>query len=92
MTIFNILSLSAVYAQSEDNDVKVVKDVEKETIIIIGTRISGRSVTDSLGPVDIISAVDVLDQAGSDMTDLISKIVPSYNVRATGDAASLVGR
>lgn len=85
--------MSEVHAQADDDNdvhVKAATDAELEKIIIIGTRISGRSVTDSLGPVDIISAVDVVEQAGSDMSDLISKIVPSYNVRATGDAASLV--
>jgi iron complex outermembrane receptor protein len=91
ITVLNHLCVSGVHAQSvDDESVQATDDVELEKIIIIGTRLSGRSVADSLGPIDIISADDVLDQAGSDMSDLISKVVPSYNVRATGDAASLV--
>jgi iron complex outermembrane receptor protein len=64
------------------------KNIEK--IIVTGTRTDGRSAIDSLAPVDIISAADVSGQSGGDMPDLITKLVPSYNVRATGDAASLV--
>lgn len=91
ITIFNNFCLVGVLAQPVDDiSVHAAEVVELEKFIIIGTRTSGRSVADSLGPIDIISAADVLDQAGSDMSDLISKVVPSYNVRATGDAASLV--
>jgi iron complex outermembrane receptor protein len=61
-----------------------------ESIIVTGTRTSGRSAIDSPAPIDIISAADISNQAGGDMADIISKMVPSYNVRATGDAASLV--
>jgi iron complex outermembrane receptor protein len=83
ITLFSHMSVSDVTAQS-------VEAVELKSVVILGTRTSGRSVVDSMGPVDIISEADVSDQAGSDMSDLISKVVPSYNVRATGDAASLV--
>lgn len=77
------LGSSSVQAQDE-----AAADIE--TIVVVGTRTSGRAVADSPGPVDIISAADVTDQASGDMSDLLSKVLPSYHVRATGDAASLV--
>ena len=52
-----------------------------EEIVTVGTRTTGRTVTDSPVPVDVF-AQDELQSVGAaaDLTDVISKLVPSFNV------------
>ncbi len=63
-----------------------------EEIITIGTRREARSAADTIAPVDVISANDIADQAGTDISDLIRTVVPSYqvNTQPISDAATLV--
>ena len=52
-----------------------------EEIVTVGTRTAGRTVTDSPVPVDVF-AQDELESVGAaaDLTDVITKLVPSFNV------------
>ena len=52
-----------------------------EEIVTVGTRTVGRTVTDSPVPVDVF-AQDELESVGAaaDLTDVIGKLVPSFNV------------
>ncbi len=63
-----------------------------EEIVTIGTRRQSRSSADSIAPVDVINANDIADQAGTDISDLIRTVVPSYqvNTQPISDAATLV--
>ncbi len=63
-----------------------------EEIVTIGTRREARSSAESIAPVDVISANDINDQAGTDISDLIRTVVPSYqvNTQPISDAATLV--
>ena len=63
-----------------------------EEIVTIGTRRQARSAADTVAPVDVISANDIKDQAGTDISDLIRTVVPSYqvNTQPISDAATLV--
>ncbi|MBL4671463.1 MAG: TonB-dependent receptor, partial [Arenicella sp.] len=63
-----------------------------EEIITIGTRRKARSAADTIAPVDVISANDLRDQAGTDISDLIRTVVPSYqvNTQPISDAATIV--
>ena len=65
---------------------------EVEEVVTIGTRAKPRSVTESPAPVDVISSEEILSQGGTDMSDLIRNVVPSYNVndQPISDAATLV--
>lgn len=62
-----------------------------EEIVTIGSRRQARSAADTIAPVDVISANDILDQATSDISDLIRTVVPSYqvNTQPISDAASI---
>ena len=51
-----------------------------EEVVVIGTRGAPRSVEDSSVPVDTISSEDFENQGGSDMTNLIRALVPSFHV------------
>ena len=51
-----------------------------EEVVVIGTRGAPRSVEDSSVPVDTISSEDFENQGGSDMSNLIRALVPSFHV------------
>ena len=53
---------------------------EIEEVVVVGTRALPRSIEDSSVPVDIISAENFENQAGSDMSNLIRALVPSFHV------------
>lgn len=63
-----------------------------EEIVTIGSRRQARSAADTTAPVDVISANDILDQASSDISDMIRTVVPSYqvNTQPISDAATIV--
>ena len=53
---------------------------EIEEVVVVGTRALPRSVEDSSVPVDTISSEDFENQGGTDMTNLIRALVPSFHV------------
>ena len=55
-------------------------DAAIEEVVVIGTRGAPRSVEDSSVPVDTISSEDFENQGGSDMSNLIRALVPSFHV------------
>ncbi|MFZ9585453.1 MAG: TonB-dependent receptor plug domain-containing protein, partial [Pseudohongiellaceae bacterium] len=63
-----------------------------ETIMIIGTRRPGRSVTDSASPIDIIGGSDLAEQPAINLLEAIRNLVPSFYVsQATiADASTFV--
>jgi len=63
-----------------------------EEIVTIGSRRQARSTADTVAPVDVIGANDILDQASTDISDLIRTVVPSYqvNTQPISDAATVV--
>jgi len=68
------------------------EDTALEEVVITGTRREARSVFESAAPIDVISGDDFRNQGGTDMTDLIRNVVPSYNVNAQpiSDAATVI--
>ncbi len=80
------LSSQAFAEEAEDGAQEV------EEVITIGTRGKPRSATDSPAPVDVISGQDFANQGGTDITDLIRNVVPSFNVndQPISDAATIV--
>ena len=65
---------------------------DKDQIVVIGTRRTDRSSTNSASPVDIISSKDLSSQASSNLLDVVKNIVPSFYVpsNAISDASSFV--
>lgn len=63
-----------------------------EEVVTIGSRRQARSASDTVAPVDVISAKDITDQASNDISDLIRTVVPSYqvNTQPISDAATIV--
>ena len=61
-------------------------------IIVIGTRRTDRSVTDSASPIDIIGGNELQAQPAADLLDVIKNLVPSFYVpqNTISDASSFV--
>jgi iron complex outermembrane receptor protein len=81
---------SNVAFAAESDSAKVEKDIEK--IAVVGSRAAPRSVDDSPVPVDIIGAEELSRNGSTDMLDMLSATVPSFNVRQQpiSDAATLI--
>ena len=63
----------------------------EEEIVVTGSRLRQRSVTDSMVPVDAISGGDLVRQGSTELDMLLRNVVPSFNISATtGDAAVVV--
>ncbi|MEO0998609.1 MAG: TonB-dependent receptor plug domain-containing protein, partial [Pseudomonadota bacterium] len=63
-----------------------------EEVVVTGTRARPRSVTESMVPIDVISADDFVNQGDTDLSNLLRTVVPSYSVNAQpiSDAATIV--
>ena len=85
-----ILPISPSWAQEAgDRDEEIM---ELEPIVVLGSRVPGRSAQDSPVPVDVIEGTTFRNYGARDMDSLLSQTVPSYNVnqQPISDAATLV--
>ncbi len=77
---------------AEDEKPEAVTSEFSEAIVVTGSRAEPRSITETMVPVDVISAQDFLDQGDSDLGNLLRTLAPSFNVNAQpiSDAATVV--
>lgn len=63
-----------------------------ESIVVIGTRRTDRTVTSSASPIDIIGTKDIATQASANLVDVIRNLVPSFSVQSNSisDASTFV--
>ncbi|MEM9291071.1 MAG: TonB-dependent receptor [Acidobacteriota bacterium] len=87
----------AATEEGEDDEGEEEESVEEgeifsEELVVIGTRAQPRSVTESIVPIDVISAQDFQNQGDTDVSNLLRNIAPSYNVNTQpiSDAATVV--
>ena len=73
-------------------DAEVTADVDTPGIVVIGTRRTDRSSTNSASPVDVIGAQELSTQASSNLLDVIKNVVPSIFVaqNSISDASTFV--
>lgn len=66
--------------------------VEIEEVAVVGTRRAGRTSFDAPVPVDVLSGAEIQAQGSSDILDVLTNIVPSYNANREpiSDAGTLV--
>ncbi len=55
--------------------------VDLDKLVVTGTRVQGRSPTQSLSPVDVFRPADLEKQASADFTDQLANIAPSFNTQ-----------
>lgn len=63
-----------------------------ESIVVIGTRRTDRTVADSASPIDVISAADLSSQPTANLLDAVRNLVPSFFVgqNSISDASTFV--
>ena len=71
-------SLLSSQVNAEEGPPQVIEQ-EIETISIIGSRVSGRSVEDLPVPVDILSAEALLNTGHTEVGRMLQAIAPSFN-------------
>lgn len=77
ITLIGLTWPSTSFGQQEADE---SAELEMEEVVVVGTRAEPRSVTDSTVPVDVISNEAFDSQAGSDMSNLIRSVVPSFHM------------
>jgi iron complex outermembrane receptor protein len=89
--VANIALLSASPALAQDQSLAAADEPAGE-LVVIGTRRTDRTVTDSASPVDVIGAAELRTQPASDMLDIVRNIVPSFvvNQNTISDASTFV--
>jgi iron complex outermembrane recepter protein len=82
------ISAAPAYAQAAGAE----EDQNDDPIVVTGTRRAERSAGDTPAPVDVIGSEELLNQADSDLADIIRTSVPSFNVNTQpiSDAATLI--
>lgn len=93
--LLGLATLSVAFTQqavAQDADADADEFGEIEEVVATGTRGQPRSVRESMVPVDVITADEFLSQGGTDLSDLIRNVVPSYsvNMQPISDAATVV--
>lgn len=91
--ILALLAPPAILAQDDDEDDAPVTEEEfTDVIVVTGSRAQPRSVTESIVPIDVISAEDFVKQGDTDVSNLLRTLAPSYNVNTQpiSDAATIV--
>ncbi len=95
LVMLALLALAPQPILAQDDAADADGEAEEEfsdVIVVTGTRTEGRSATESMVPVDVISADDFVKQGDSDVSTLLRTLAPSYNVNTQpiSDAATVV--
>ena len=93
LTSSAIVSTMVVPAVALAQDTAASTDQDtSESIIVLGTRRTDRTATDTASPVDVISAAELSAQPAANMLDAIKNIVPSFYVgqNTISDASTFV--
>ena len=82
---------SPAFAQATGADTADNGDSDSP-IVVLGTRRTDRSATDSASPVDVIGAVELQQQPAANMLDVVKNVVPSFFVpqNTISDASTFV--
>lgn len=85
-SVSGVLPAGVAYAQQAG------ASSEDDVIVVTGTRRAARSAADTPAPVDVISAEELLNQADTDLQNVLRTSVPSFNVNTQpiSDAATLI--
>lgn len=86
ITIAGLMAPGTVLAQANSPEADI------EEVVVVGSRRPARSVSDSPVPVDVIGGDDFINQGSTDMNNLLSTLVPSFNVnpQPISDAATIM--
>ena len=73
---------SAVQAEEQERSTEGRRSIGLEDVMIVtGTRVAGADPTATLSPVDVIRADVLMNQSTADMTDGLTRVLPSLNTQ-----------
>jgi iron complex outermembrane receptor protein len=82
LTLAVLAALAAAPALAQDTKPAPDKKVsEIGTLVVTGTHKAGLSPTESISPIDVYSGAQLEQQATSDLTDSLTKIMPALNTQ-----------
>ena len=81
-TITAVLATPVLLAQ--ENDTTSTAESEIEQIVVTGTRVAGRSVSDTAVPIDIVSAATLERSGNTELNQALSVALPSFNFPRPG--------
>ncbi len=83
----NLANAAGLQAQASDTTT-----TELDSIIVVGTRRTDRSVVDSPSPIDVFGGEELARQPAADMLDVVKNLVPSFYVpqNTISDASTFV--
>ncbi|MBU6374136.1 MAG: TonB-dependent receptor [Alphaproteobacteria bacterium] len=86
------LAGQSAFAQTAAPAAPAASSSTEDDIVVLGTRRTDRSVTNSASPVDVISAAELQGQATSNLIDTVRNTVPSFFVgqNTISDASTFV--
>ena len=89
-----IAMFAALPAVAQDSNTDTAEETNKkaESIVVIGSRRTDRSATDSASPVDVISSADLTASPAVNLLDTVRNLVPSFFVpqNTISDASTFV--
>jgi iron complex outermembrane receptor protein len=87
-----LLAVQPAYAQDGDADAAAEDAAKDDGIVVIGSRRTDRSATESASPVDVIGAAELNAQPAANMLDVVKNLVPSFFVpqNTISDASTFV--
>jgi iron complex outermembrane recepter protein len=82
-TIMTCLTFGLFVSQIplHSQQVKESQIIELETFIVTGTRLSNRTVSDSIHPIDLVPVEDLSISVSAELTDVLVQNIPSFNVQ-----------
>jgi iron complex outermembrane recepter protein len=87
-----LLTVQPAYAQDGDADAAAEDATKDDGIMVIGSRRTDRSATDSASPVDVIGAEELTASPAVNLLDTVRNLVPSFFVpqNTISDASTFV--
>ncbi len=77
------VAVSALFGCFSSGAVLAADATTIEEVITVGTRMEGRTATESLAPVDVISETAIQSSGAVDTADMLRKLAPSFNMNNT---------
>lgn len=90
--VLALLPAAPLLAQDTTPQATATEDAPEQQIVVIGTRRTDRTATDSPSPVDVIGAEELVGQPTANLMDAVKNIVPSFFVgqNTISDASTFV--
>ncbi len=87
-----LISAPAAFAQAAPQAAEPSDDAANAAIVVLGTRRTDRSVTDTASPIDVISSKDLVSQPTANLIDTVKNLIPSFTSQSNSisDASTFV--